>query len=111
MAWPVVLLMLVVVVPLQYATHCWLTVRVILPLQAAQFVRDKLWDPQTSRLRRSFRLGPSAAAGYADDYAYLISGLLDLYQVRHRHGQLFTPHTAWLRFLDVKRTPCAQLWS
>jgi uncharacterized protein YyaL (SSP411 family) len=48
--------------------------------KAAHFVRDKLWDPEASRLRRSFRLGPSAAAGYADDYAYLISGLLDLYQ-------------------------------
>lgn len=48
--------------------------------KAARFVRDKLWDPETSRLRRSFRLGPSVAAGYADDYALLISGLLDLYQ-------------------------------
>jgi uncharacterized protein YyaL (SSP411 family) len=63
-------------------------------LQAAQFVRDKLWDPETSRLRRSFRLGPSAAAGYADDYAYLISGLLDLYQVCHLAGQPFTFSTA-----------------
>ena len=48
-------------------------------------MRDKLWDPKACRLRRSFRLGPSAAAGYADDYAYLISGLLDLYQVIHLH--------------------------
>lgn len=61
------------------------------PLQAAQFVRDKLWDPETSRLRRSFRLGPSAAAGYADDYAYLISGLLDLYQVCHPQGSCSHP--------------------
>ena len=56
-------------------------------------MRDKLWDPETSRLRRSFRLGPSAAAGYADDYTYLISGLLDLYQVCHMAGQLIARGT------------------
>jgi len=44
-------------------------------------VRDKLWDAGSARLTRSFRLGASVAGGYADDYAYLISGLLDLYQV------------------------------
>ena len=51
------------------------------PAQAAEFARAKLWDPETKHLRRSFRLGPSAAQGFADDYAYMIAGLLDLYQV------------------------------
>ena len=51
------------------------------PVQAAEFVRAKLWDTDTKRLRRSFRVGPSAAQGFADDYAYMIAGLLDLYQV------------------------------
>ena len=52
-------------------------------VQAAEFARAKLWDPETKRLRRSFRVGPSAAQGFADDYAYMIAGLLDLYQVRN----------------------------
>ena len=43
-------------------------------------MRDKLWDPETKKLRRSFRIGPSAAAGFADDYAYMVFGLLHLYQ-------------------------------
>ena len=30
-------------------------------------------------LRRSYREGPSAIHGFAADYAFLISGLLDLY--------------------------------
>lgn len=50
--------------------------------QGAEFVHAKLWDPETKRLRRSFRVGPSAAQGFADDYAYMIAGLLDLYQAR-----------------------------
>ena len=50
--------------------------------QAAEFVHAKLWDPESKRLRRSFRVGPSAAQGFADDYAYMIAGLLDLYQAR-----------------------------
>ena len=50
--------------------------------QAAEFVHAKLWDPESKRLRRSFRVGPSAAQGFADDYSYMIAGLLDLYQAR-----------------------------
>ncbi len=50
--------------------------------QAAAFVKGKLVDGGTGRLRRSFRLNASEAGGYADDYAHLIEGLLDLFQVR-----------------------------
>ena len=49
-------------------------------MQAADFVRSKLWEPEKKRLRRSFRQGPSPTQGFADDYAYLIAGLLDLYE-------------------------------
>lgn len=40
-----------------------------------------MWDADSGRLRRSFRLNASVAGGYADDYAHLVEGLLDLYQV------------------------------
>ena len=47
---------------------------------AADFVREKLYRTETNTLRRSFRDGPSEVEGFADDYAYLIAGMLDLYQ-------------------------------
>src|SRR5207247_6567387 len=37
-------------------------------------------DSKTGELIRSCRQGPSAIRGFADDYAFLIQGLLDLYE-------------------------------
>ena len=65
----------------RFVDHEAASVCYLLP-QAAEFVHAKLWDPESKRLRRSFRVGPSAAQGFADDYAYMIAGLLDLYQAR-----------------------------
>ncbi|XP_023004454.1 spermatogenesis-associated protein 20 [Cucurbita maxima] len=48
--------------------------------KAALFIRTKLYDEQTHRLQHSFRNGPSKAPGFLDDYAFLIGGLLDLYE-------------------------------
>lgn len=48
--------------------------------KTASAVLEKLADESTGRLRRSFRNNPSVAEGFADDYAYVIEGLLDLYQ-------------------------------
>lgn len=45
----------------------------LLSVQAADFVRQQLWDESTKRLRRSFCRNPSAVQGFADDYAFLIS--------------------------------------
>ena len=36
--------------------------------------------PQTNSLLHTFRNGPAAIAGFAEDYSYLIQGLLDLYE-------------------------------
>jgi len=47
--------------------------------RAARFIREHLFDAASGRLLRSFRDGPSQIHGFASDYAYLISGLLDLY--------------------------------
>ena len=49
--------------------------------EIARFVKANLWDGQKQRLLRSFLSGPSDVEGFADDYAYLISGLLDLHSV------------------------------
>ncbi|CAD7700012.1 unnamed protein product, partial [Ostreobium quekettii] len=48
--------------------------------KAAEFVRQHLWDDATGLLRRSFCKGPSSVSGFADDYACVVAGLLDLYE-------------------------------
>jgi uncharacterized protein YyaL (SSP411 family) len=45
---------------------------------SAKFIREHLW--KDGALLRSYREGASAIAGFADDYAALIQGLLDLYE-------------------------------
>jgi uncharacterized protein len=49
-------------------------------IRAARFVRRHLWNPQTQTLLRRYRQGDAAVDGYAEDYAYLIFGLLELFQ-------------------------------
>jgi uncharacterized protein YyaL (SSP411 family) len=48
--------------------------------RAARFIEARLYDPQTGTLRRRCRVGVAAIDGFADDYAFLIQGLLDLYE-------------------------------
>jgi uncharacterized protein len=48
--------------------------------RAAEFLQRELYDGQTGLLYRSHRGGRSDIPGFAEDYAYLIQGLLDLYE-------------------------------
>jgi uncharacterized protein len=48
--------------------------------RSADFVRTKLYDPSRKILYRSYREGRSNIEGFADDYAFVIQGLLDLYE-------------------------------
>jgi uncharacterized protein YyaL (SSP411 family) len=48
--------------------------------KAARFLRSHLYDPKTRRLKHSWREGSAAVDGMADDYAFVIQGLLDLYE-------------------------------
>ncbi|KAL9247185.1 hypothetical protein vseg_020642 [Gypsophila vaccaria] len=48
--------------------------------KATSFIRKHLFNEETGRLQHSFRKGPSKAPGFLDDYAFLISALLDLYE-------------------------------
>jgi hypothetical protein len=48
--------------------------------RAARFVRSRLWRASDETLLRRFRQGDAAVDGYAEDYAYLVFGLLELFQ-------------------------------
>ena len=56
--------------------------------KSAHFIRAELW--KNGALLRSYRQGASAIAGFCDDYAALIQGLLDLYEADF--------DTAWLQW-------------
>ena len=56
--------------------------------KSAQFIRAELW--KDGGLLRSYRQGASNVAGFCDDYAALIQGLLDLYEADF--------DTAWLQW-------------
>jgi uncharacterized protein YyaL (SSP411 family) len=49
-------------------------------VRAAEFLWRELFDETRGVLYRSFRHGRSAIPGFAEDYAFLIQGLLDLYE-------------------------------
>jgi len=48
--------------------------------RAAHFLLSRLYDPASGTLLRRHRDGEAAIAGFLDDYAFLIAGLLDLYE-------------------------------
>jgi uncharacterized protein len=56
--------------------------------RAASFLRLRMWDPQARTLYRRYRDGDVAIAGFAEDYAFLIWGLLELYQAGGEEGWL-----------------------
>ena len=48
--------------------------------RAATFLRRHLWSKSSQTLLRRYRQGESGVDGYAEDYAYLVFGLLELFQ-------------------------------
>ena len=48
--------------------------------RAAKFLRTNLYDEKNKLLYRNYRGGRSDIEGFADDYAFMIQGLLDLYE-------------------------------
>ena len=49
-------------------------------MQSAEFIERDLYDAKTGVLFRSWRMGRGSTEGFAEDYAFLIQGLLDLYE-------------------------------
>jgi len=48
--------------------------------RASRFILSRLYDPAAGTLLRRYRDGEAAISGFLDDYAFLIAGLLDLYE-------------------------------
>jgi uncharacterized protein YyaL (SSP411 family) len=49
-------------------------------IRAAIFLREHLYDSSRKILYRNYRQGRSEIEGFADDYAFVIQGLIDLYE-------------------------------
>ncbi|TKA24102.1 hypothetical protein B0A50_06842 [Salinomyces thailandicus] len=72
-------------------------------LKAVKCMKQNLYDEQSSTLRRVYREGPGETPGFADDYAFLISGLIDLYEA--------TFDSQWLEFADrLQQTQNKLFW-
>lgn len=48
--------------------------------RAVAFIRRELWDEVSGKLWRVYREGRGDAPGFADDYAFFIQGLIELYE-------------------------------
>jgi uncharacterized protein YyaL (SSP411 family) len=71
--------------------------------RAAEFVRARLYEESRKILFRSYRDGRSEVEGFADDYAFFIQGLIDLYQASFE--------TRWLKFaLELQNQMNALFW-
>jgi uncharacterized protein YyaL (SSP411 family) len=58
--------------------------------RAATFIRTELYDKSRRILVRNYREGRSEVKGFSDDYAFVIQGLLDLYEASF--------DVSWLQF-------------
>lgn len=58
----------------------------------AKFVKENMWDEGEKRLYRLHRSGRSETRAFAEDYSYMIEGLLELYQATLDEG--------WLKWAD-----------
>ena len=65
---------------------------------AATFIRYTMWDSEKKRLLRRYRGGDAAIDAYAEDYAYLIFGVLELFQATGDPEWL-----AWARQLQSRQ--------
>jgi uncharacterized protein len=61
--------------------------------RAASFLRDRMWNDEAGTLLRRYRRGEASIEAYAEDYAYLIYGLLELFQA--------DPDVRWLEWAQT----------
>jgi uncharacterized protein YyaL (SSP411 family) len=61
--------------------------------RAAAFIHDRMWDAASRTLLRRYRRGQASIEAYAEDYAYLIYGVLELFQAE--------PDGRWLEWAQT----------
>ncbi|OHE76426.1 MAG: hypothetical protein A3F67_08450 [Verrucomicrobia bacterium RIFCSPHIGHO2_12_FULL_41_10] len=71
-------------------------------VRSARFVYEHLYDSKLGELHRSWREGQSTEQGFAEDYAFLIQGLLDLYEA--------TFDIAWLEWAETLQKKMDELF-
>jgi uncharacterized protein YyaL (SSP411 family) len=67
-------------------------------VRAATFIKQTMWDAGAGRLLRRYRGGDAAIDGYAEDYAYLIFGVLEVFQATGQAEWL-----DWARALQARQ--------
>ena len=72
--------------------------------RTASFIREHLYEDETRTLLRRYRNGAAGLAGQLDDYAFLVAGLLELYQASHDPGWL-----EWSK--DLTETQITLFWN
>jgi len=90
--------------------------------RAAAFIRERMWNAGTRTLLRRYRDGVAEIDAYAEDYAYLISGLIELFQadptpmwlewaiaLQHQQDALFWDDAAGGWFSTTGRDPSVLL--
>jgi uncharacterized protein YyaL (SSP411 family) len=71
--------------------------------RAAEFIERELYDSGRGVLFRTWREGRGTTPGFAEDYAFLIQGLLDLYEASF--------NARWLRWAErLQSTMDEQFW-
>jgi uncharacterized protein YyaL (SSP411 family) len=72
-------------------------------VRAAKFLRENLYDQKQQILFRSYREGRGRIEGFADDYAFVIRGLVDLYEASF--------DVEWLKFaLELQAVQDRLFW-
>jgi len=68
-------------------------------IKATKFIKNELWDQKTGQLWRVWREGRGETKAFADDYAFLIQGLCDLYEATWDDAYLQWADELMRRFL------------
>ncbi|KAI9780281.1 MAG: hypothetical protein M1816_003123 [Peltula sp. TS41687] len=72
-------------------------------VRAANFIRENMYDEATGKLKRLYFKGSGHVSGFADDYAFLIQGLIHLYEA--------TFDESYLQWADsLQKTQISLFW-
>ena len=72
---------------------------------ALNFIRNQLWDPNTKTLYRVYREGRGSSVALCDDSAFLIHGLIDLYEATFDDQYLKFADTLQGRQIELFTSP------